>query len=77
MDFQDLFIRILNSKWFSLFWGIVFSLCIPFTFKGMTLGYKPLAIAIFLMNVIGAILSVFKFISKLSEKKKPKDQSWD
>lgn len=77
MDLQDLIIRILNSKWFSLLWGIIFSICIPLTFKGMSDGYKPLAIAVFLMNIIGAILAIFKFISKLGKKEIPKNQEWD
>ena len=77
MGVQEIFLKVLNSKWFILFWIIVFGLVLPSTWKGMTIAWKPLAIAIFAMNVLGIMLFIYKFASRISEKKQPQKQEWD
>jgi hypothetical protein len=77
MEIVELIIKILNSKWLFLSLGIIFGILLPVTYSGMTTSWNPFAIIVFVMNLIIVGIAMFKFMQKITEKKKPKNQQWE
>jgi len=62
-------LKILQSKYVALLIGLGMCFAVPYTYKGMTIAMQPLAIAVFVMNVITVGLCFYSFFSKFTSKK--------
>jgi mannitol-specific phosphotransferase system IIBC component len=83
MTAMDSTLKFLGSKWFTLILGIALMCVLPFTYHNFEVVYKAgqmsgfwYLVAVFLINIIGIVLCIYKFMGSLGKKDVIQTQEW-